>query len=245
MESHADPLAASPTLHPGDHSVVRWNAAERAAYVPLAETRRPQVLMAVHETASHDQLRRTLVELGHDVVEVAASGADVAAYAARLAPDVVLLDVPALGFAALDAAARLATTMPRVAIVFVVGELADDDPASVDLPEVRALVRAPVAAVISVQSSRAAVDGTMRLAVAHVRELAALRGATTRAREALEQHKLVARACGILMRRTGCHEPEAQQLLDRASVAESVSVVEVARAVLASEPGAAVEGRRQ
>jgi CheY-like chemotaxis protein len=45
------------------------------------------------------------------------------------------------------------------------------------------------------------------------------------------------RAKGILMRRTGSSEQEAYRILQRTSQDRSVPMVEIARAVLASEPG--------
>ena len=53
-----------------------------------------------------------------------------------------------------------------------------------------------------------------------------------------EERKLVDRAKGILMRRTGSSEQEAYRILQRTSQDRSVPMVEIARAVLASEPGA-------
>ena len=57
------------------------------------------------------------------------------------------------------------------------------------------------------------------------------------ARQALENRKTIERAKGILMRRTGSSEQEAYRILQRTSQDRSVPMVEIARAVLASEPG--------
>ena len=57
------------------------------------------------------------------------------------------------------------------------------------------------------------------------------------ARDALENRKTIERAKGILMRRTGSSEQEAYRILQRTSQDRSVPMVEIARAVLASEPG--------
>ena len=54
---------------------------------------------------------------------------------------------------------------------------------------------------------------------------------------ALENRKTIERAKGILMRRTGSSEQEAYRILQRTSQDRSVPMVEIARAVLASEPG--------
>jgi response regulator NasT len=71
---------------------------------------------------------------------------------------------------------------------------------------------------------------------------AALRHAkrdATEAKQALEARKVIERAKGILMRRTGCSEPEAYRILQRSSQDRSKPMVEIAKAVLDSEPGAA------
>ncbi len=54
---------------------------------------------------------------------------------------------------------------------------------------------------------------------------------------ALENRKTIERAKGILMRRTGSSEQEAYRILQRTSQDRSVPMVDIARAVLASEPG--------
>ena len=59
------------------------------------------------------------------------------------------------------------------------------------------------------------------------------------AKQALEARKLIERAKGILMRRTACSEQEAYRILQRSSQDRSKPMAEIARAVLASEPGAA------
>ncbi|HEY9226358.1 MAG TPA: ANTAR domain-containing protein, partial [Gemmatimonadaceae bacterium] len=53
----------------------------------------------------------------------------------------------------------------------------------------------------------------------------------------LENRKTIERAKGILMRRTGSSEQEAYRILQRTSQDRSVPMVEIAKAVLASEPG--------
>ena len=58
-----------------------------------------------------------------------------------------------------------------------------------------------------------------------------------RARVQLENRKLIERAKGILMRRTGSSEQEAYSILRRTSQDRSVPMVEIAKAVLESEPG--------
>src|SRR5947209_20351495 len=80
-------------------------------------------------------------------------------------------------------------------------------------------------------------DSTIRLAAQRARELAHAKQDADTARQALEHRKTIERAKGILMRRTGASEQEAYRILQRTSQDRSVPMVEIAKAVLASEPG--------
>ncbi len=82
-------------------------------------------------------------------------------------------------------------------------------------------------------------DRVVSVAVARARELVAARGEVARIRQDLENRKVIERAKGILMRRTGTTEQEAYRILQRTSQDRSVSMVEIAKAVLESEPGSA------
>jgi response regulator NasT len=82
-------------------------------------------------------------------------------------------------------------------------------------------------------------DSTIRLAVTRAAALRTARKDATEAKAALEARKIIERAKGILMRRTGCSEPEAYRILQRSSQDRSKPMVEIAKAVLESEPGAA------
>ena len=78
---------------------------------------------------------------------------------------------------------------------------------------------------------------TIRLAATRAKELLAARQDAESARTQLENRKTIERAKGILMRRTGSSEQEAYRILQRTSQDRSVPMVDIARAVLASEPG--------
>jgi response regulator NasT len=80
-------------------------------------------------------------------------------------------------------------------------------------------------------------DSTIRLAATRAKELLNARKDAEAAKQALENRKTIERAKGILMRRTGSSEQEAYRILQRTSQDRSVPMVEIAKAVLASEPG--------
>jgi response regulator NasT len=72
--------------------------------------------------------------------------------------------------------------------------------------------------------------------VRRARELSSAKGEASQAKQPLENRKIIERAKGILMRRTGSSEQEAYRILQRTSQDRSVPMVEIAKAVLESEP---------
>ena len=75
------------------------------------------------------------------------------------------------------------------------------------------------------------------MAVTRARELLAARQEVADAKQQLEARKLIERAKGILMRRTGTSEQEAFRIMQRSSQDRSVPMVDIAKAVIDSEPG--------
>ena len=130
----------------------------------------------------------------------------------------------------IEAAERITQDVPGVAVVLFSGDhtltLSDRD-----------ITATAAIAFLAKPAPPRVLDSTIRLA-AHARQGAAL-GASGRrvGAPALENRKTIERAKGILMRRTGSSEQEAYRILQRTSQDRSVPMVEIARAVLASEPG--------
>ena len=179
-----------------------------------------------------DNARAILVELlasfGHDVVDGVACGRDAVDRARELAPDVVLLDVRMPDGSGTEAAAQIAEELPHVAIVLFTG-----DPSLTLSPDQTSATAAVL--YLPKPTPPAVLDSTIRTAVRRSRELAAAREDASVARRQLEERKLIERAKGILMRRTGSTEQEAYRILQRSSQDRSVSMVDIARTVIASE----------
>ena len=95
----------------------------------------------------------------------------------------------------------------------------------------------PKRQIAAAEESRLAAEQAQKSLTQQVQEIEAAKDAEV-AKQALENRKTIERAKGILMRRTGSSEQEAYRILQRTSQDRSVPMVEIARAVLASEPGA-------
>lgn len=134
------------------------------------------------------------------------------------------------GLSGLDAAHAIGLKTPGVAVVLFTGDatlsISDDDALRTNAV---ALLLKPVLA--------ATLNATIRLAVVRSRELLSARHDASRARDQLESRKRIERAKGILMRRTGSSEEAAYRLMQRRSQDNSVPMVQIAEAVIDSEPG--------
>ena len=203
---------------------------QHATSVPAALTGL-RVVVADGDATACACLADQLAAAGHVVVARASTGAEAVTRAMALGPDAVLLDVHMPEGSGLDAAALIARMTPAPAVVLVTG----DADAVLDDHE---LLATTAVAVLPKPTPRGLLDATLRCAVARSRELAAAHAATAAAHRQLEERKLIERAKGILMRRTGTTEQEAYRILQRSSQDKATPMVVLAQAVLASEPGA-------
>lgn len=191
---------------------------------------RIRVLIAEDDDNARSLLTDLLGTLGHTVVAEVSTGREACERAKDVVPDVVLLDVHMPDGSGIEAAERITQTVPGVGVVLFSG----DHTLTLSDREVTATA---AIAFLAKPSPPRVLDSTIRLAASRARELSAARQDAESARLALENRKTIERAKGILMRRTGSSEQEAYRILQRTSQDRSVPMVEIARAVLASEPG--------
>jgi AmiR/NasT family two-component response regulator len=191
---------------------------------------RIRVLIAEDDDNARALLADLLGTLGHTVVAEVSTGREAFDRAMDVVPDVVLLDVHMPDGSGIEAAERITKSIPGVAVVLFSGDhtltLTDRD-----------VTATAAIAFLPKPAPPRVLDSTIRLAATRAKELMAARQDAESARQALENRKTIERAKGILMRRTGSSEQEAYRILQRTSQDRSVPMVEIARAVLASEPG--------
>ena len=193
-------------------------------------TSRIRVLIAEDDDNARSLLSDLLTNLGHTMVAEVSTGREAFERARELVPDVVLLDVHMPDGSGIEAAELITQTLPGVAVVLFSGD------ATLTLSDRDVTATAAIAFLPKPAPPRA-LDSTIRLAANRAKELMSARKDAESARQALENRKTIERAKGILMRRTGASEQEAYRILQRTSQDRSVPMVEIARAVLASEPG--------
>lgn len=197
----------------------------------MSDSTQIRILVAEDDANARSVLVDLLAALGHTVVSEVATGRDAIERAREVSPDVVLLDVHMPDGSGIEAAEEIAGSLPGTAVVLFSGDQ------SITLSE-RDIAATAAIAFLPKPTPPRMLDSTIRLAVSRARELTSAKHEAQQARAQLENRKIIERAKGILMRRTGSSEQEAYRILQRTSQDRSVPMVEIARAVLESEPGA-------
>lgn len=189
-----------------------------------------RVLVAEDNALERATLVDLLTALGHMVVAEVESGTEAIEKATQFTPDAVLLDMHMPGASGVQAAEEIAHALPGTAVVLITGDL------SLTLSTADVL-RSTAVALLPKPTPPTTLDATLRMAVMRARELIEAKREATSAKEQLEARKLIERAKGILMRRTGSSEQEAYRIMQRSSQDRSVRMVDIAKAVIDSEPG--------
>lgn len=189
-----------------------------------------RILVAEDDENARALLVDLLRELGHDVVAEVGTGEQAIARAREARPDVVLLDVHMPGRSGIEAAEAIAQEVHATAVVLFTGDN------TVTLSDRDAAATAAIAFLPKPAPPRV-IDSTVRLAAQRARDLMTARRDATDARRELENRKVIERAKGILMLRTGASEQEAYRILQRSSQDRQEPMVDIARAVLTSEQG--------
>ncbi len=189
-----------------------------------------RVLVAEDNALERSTLVDLLGALGHMVVAEVESGTEAIEKAQQFTPDAVLLDMHMPGASGVQAAEEIAAALPGTAVVLITGDL------SLTLSTADVL-RSTAVALLPKPTPPTTLDATLRMAVTRARELLSARREAAEAKAQLEARKLIERAKGILMRRTGSSEQEAYRIMQRSSQDRSVRMVDIARAVIESEPG--------
>jgi response regulator NasT len=164
-------------------------------------------------------LRKTLTELGHQVVGEAADGVQAVALVRQHTPDLAILDIRMPNMDGLAACRDIQDINPTAVIV-----LSAHTEAGLGLEASDAGVDAYLVKPFTVPQLAPAIE----LAMANKKKFCQMN-------EQLETRKLVERAKGILMRQTGLDEEGAYLTLQKAARNENKKMSEVARALIIAD----------
>jgi response regulator NasT len=185
-----------------------------------------KVAVADDEPDMRDFFEKFIPRLGHELVAVAADGAQLVEHCRRARPDLVIADVKMPGLDGLDAVEAIQREAP-VSVVLVT---AHSDPEFVERAQavgVQAYLVKPV--------TEKDLGPAIALARRQFEQAQALRKESADLRQALEDRKAIERAKGVVVKRLGVPEEEAFRKLRKFASDRNRKLVEVAQGVLHSE----------
>ena len=185
-----------------------------------------RIAVADDDDAARAYLEAALPLLGHVVAAAARDGEGLVAACRAESPDLIIADVHMPGIGGVEATHKVYEESP-LPVVLVSAH-----------PDATALGRADqdhVLAFLVKPLRQADLEPAIVVAVSRFEQLQALRRETADLRQALEDRKLIERAKGALMRRTGLPEHDAFRRLQRLASDRNRKLVDVARMILTAE----------
>lgn len=171
-------------------------------------------------------LEEQLKGLGYEIVGIARTGTEATELAARLNPDLIIMDFRMPEMDGSEAAARINTHRSTPIIMLT---------AYTDRETIRKAELAGVMSYIVKPVNEAELSPAINIALARFREILALRSQVLELEESLEARKIVERAKGILMQRLGLSEREAYERLRQRARDKRAKMRDIAQAIIEAE----------
>jgi response regulator NasT len=191
-----------------------------------------RIVIADDEPRMRDYLWQSLERLGHQVLAAARTGRELIDHCRTHQPDLILSDVKMPDLDGIEAAAEIyrSGALPVILIS-----------AFYDVELIERASRNHILAYLVKPVKDTDLAPAIAVAMRRFAEFQALRKETADAKQALEDRKVIERAKGILMKRTGLAEPEAFRRLQKLASSKSSKLVDIAQAVVTAEEAAAAE----
>ena len=183
------------------------------------------VMLVDDQPARAALLEQALLDHDYKVIARLSSAAGLAEQVARLAPDVIIIDIESPDRDTLEHMASLHRDNPRPVVMFAEE---GDDTGSIE----RAM-RAGVSAYIVDGLNPARVKTIVDVAVARFREFQALRRELEETRSQLADRKQIDRAKGLLMKQRGLDEQQAYHAMRKMAMDRGQKLAEVASNIIA------------
>lgn len=185
-----------------------------------------RIAVADDEADMQDFFRMILPRLGHTVVAVAKTGAELVEHCRTSHPELVITDIKMPDMDGIEAAAKLYRQNP-VPVILV---SAYNDPEFIRRAEadhVLAYLIKPIKA--------ADLEPAIAIAMRRFEQFQALRKEAADLKQALEDRKTIERAKGILMKKAGLDEHDAFRRLQKLASDKNKKLIEIAQVILTAD----------
>jgi AmiR/NasT family two-component response regulator len=184
------------------------------------------IAIADDEPRMRQFFRKALERLGHQVVGEAATGPELIELCETEAVDLIITDIQMPGMDGLDAISVLSKERPLP--VILVSAYHDDQ--YIDRAKQNQVLAYLIKPITDTDLQPA-----ITIAMERFKEFQTLRNEANSLKNALEDRKIIERAKGIVMKRTGLQEPDAFRRLQKIASNKSIKLVEVARMIVTAE----------
>lgn len=182
-----------------------------------------KVLLVDSDTARSALLSQALQDQGYEVIARVQPGANLLAMIANFMPDMVVIDTDSPDRDMLESMSLLNQHNPMPVVMF-----ADEDNDVV----VREAIRSGVSGYVARNTDSKRVRSIMQVAIARFREYQALKNELSQTKNELEKGKLLQKAKSLLIKHKKVTEDEAHQAIQKLSMDQNKSVVEVAENII-------------
>jgi response regulator NasT len=179
-----------------------------------------RIAVADDEPDMRDYYKTILPRLGHEVVAVAETGAQLVELCRQTNPDLVITDIHMPGMDGIDASTAIHELRP-VPVILVSGYHNSELITRAEADHILAYLIKPIKQVDLIP--------TIALAMRRFEQFEQLRRESDGYRQALEDRKVIERAKGILMKRSSLAEDEAFRRLQKLASEKNMKLVELAR----------------
>lgn len=171
-------------------------------------------------------LEEQLKSLGYDVVGVAHTGVEAVALAARLNPDVIIMDIRMPEIEGTEAAMRINQQRPTPILMLT---------AYTDRNTIRRAESVGALGYLVKPVNEAELMPAINIALARFKEIQTLRSQVSELEDSLEARKTIERAKGILMQRLGLSERDAYERLRHRARDKRAKMKDIAQAIIEAE----------
>ncbi len=171
-------------------------------------------------------LEEQLKGLGYEVIGIARSGNEAVSLTARLSPDLVIMDIRMPEMDGTEAATQIRNQCPTPIIMLT---------SYADKETIRKAEVAGALGYLVKPVTENDLPPAINIALARFKELQALRNEVAELQDSLETRKLVERAKGIIMQRTGLNERDAYDRLRQSARDKRRKMKQIAQSIIDTE----------